>query len=235
MGCEGSQNLNWVLIAVLAVLALFTIVGMYRGIIKMIFSVVSLFGTLIAVFMFLPLVTGALKDNTKVYEGIQLIVEEKLLPDELFEQKSDTEIIDSLNFPEAIKEMLRENNTVTKYAELGVNSIKGYMINYISDLIFNVVTFVISFLIVFILLRVIFGFISVLAKLPVLKQINKAAGACAGFILGLVVVWLIFAVLTIFGSSSLSKEVFDAVNGNALLTFIYDKNFIMKYVRIIMR
>ena len=216
-------------------LALFTIIGMYRGIIKMIFSVVSLVGTLIAVFILLPLVTGAIKDNTKVYESIQLIVEEKLLPDEMFEQKSDSEIIDSLDFPEVIKEMLRENNTVTKYTELGVSSIKGYMVNYISDLIFNVVTFVVSFLIVFVLLRVIFGFISVLAKLPVLKQINKAAGAFAGFVLGLVVVWLIFAVITIFGSSSLSKDVFEAVNDNALLTFIYDKNIIMKYVRIIMR
>lgn len=227
--------MNWVLIAVIAVLALFTIVGMQRGIVKMIFSVVSLIGTLIVVFMLLPLVTDAIKNNTKIYESIQLVVEEKLLSDEMFEQKTDNEIIDSLNFPEAVKEMLRENNTVSKYTQLGVNSIKGYMIKYISDLIFNVVTFVISFIIVFILLRVLFGFISAIAKLPVLKQINKAAGALAGFLLGLVTLWLIFAILTIFGSSSLSKEVFAAVNDNALLTFIYDKNIIMKYVRIIMR
>ncbi len=227
--------MNWVLIVVIAVLALFTFVGMHRGIIKMIFSVVSLVGTLIAVFILLPLVTDAIKDNTKVYESIQTIVEEKILTDEMFELKDDNEIIDSLNFPEAIKEMLREDNTVSKYAELGVNSIRGYMIKYISDLIFNVVTFVISFIIVFILFRVLFGFISVIAKLPVLKQINTAAGGVAGFLLGLVTVWLVFAVLTIFGSSQLSKEVFAAVNDNALLAFIYEKNFIMKYVRLIMR
>ena len=219
--------MNWVLITVIAVLALSTIVGMYRGIIKMIFSVVSLVGTLIAVFMLLPFVTGAIKDNT--------IVEENIITDSMFELKSDEEIIDSLNFPEVIKDMLKENNTVTKYAQLGVSSIKEYMINYISDLIFNVITFVISFLIVFILLRVIFGFISVLAKLPVLRQINKAAGAAAGFVIGLFAIWIMFAVLTVFGSSALSKEVFAAVNDNVFLTFIYDKNFIMKYVRIIMR
>ena len=224
--------MNWVLITVIAVLALSTIVGMYRGIIKMIFSVVSLVGTLIAVFMLLPFVTGAIKDNTKIYDGIQAIVEENIITDSI---KSDEEIIDSLNFPEVIKDMLKENNTVTKYAQLGVSSIKEYMINYISDLIFNVITFVISFLIVFILLRVIFGFISVLAKLPVLRQINKAAGAAAGFVIGLFAIWIMFAVLTVFGSSALSKEVFAAVNDNVFLTFIYDKNFIMKYVRIIMR
>lgn len=227
--------MNWVLITVIVILALTTIVGMYRGIIKMIFSVVSLVGTLIAVFMLLPFVTGAIKENTTIYDGIQTVVEEKLITDEMFELKSDDEIIDSLNFPEVIKQLLRENNTVTKYAQLGVSSIKEYMINYISDLIFNVIAFVVCFLIVFILLRIIFGFISVLAKLPVLKQINKTAGAIAGFLIGLVAVWIVFAVLTVFGSSALSKDVFAAVNDNAFLTFIYDKNFIMKYVSIIMR
>ena len=74
-----------------------------------------------------------------------------------------------------------------------------------------------------------------IAKLPVIRQVNKITGACAGFIIGLVVIWLAFAVITVFGSSSLAKEVFAAVNDNAFLTFIYDKNIIMKYVRIIMR
>lgn len=227
--------MNWVLIVVLAVLAAFTLVGMYRGIIKMIFSVVSLVGTLIAVFILLPLITGAVKDDTKVYESIQAIVEEQVLPEDMFKLKNESEIIDSLDFPAAIKDMLRENNTAQKYAELGVSTLRDYMINYISDLIFNVVMFVVSFLIVFIVLRIIFGLISVIAKLPVLNEINRLAGAAAGFVMGLALVWLAFAVITVFGSSALSKAVFDAVNDSTLLAFIYEKNFIMKYVQIIMR
>lgn len=227
--------MNWLLIVVLVILATFTLIGMHRGIIKMIFSVVSLVGTLIAVFILLPIMTDALKDNTKIYDGIQAVVEEKVLPEEMFEHKSESEVIDGLNFPAAIKDMLKDNNTAQKYVELGVTSLRDYMVKYVSDLIFNVVTFVVSFLVVFILLRIIFGFVSVLAKLPVLKQINGAAGAAAGFIMGLAFIWLAFAILTIFGSSTLSKSVFEAVNDNAILSFIYDKNFIMKYVRIIMR
>ncbi len=227
--------MNWLLIVVLVILAAFTLIGMRRGIIKMIFSVVSLVGTLIAVFILLPIMTDALKDNTKIYDGIQAVVEEKVLPEEMFEHKSESEVIDGLNFPAAIKDMLKDNNTAQKYVELGVTSLRDYMVKYVSDLIFNVVTFVVSFLVVFILLRIIFGFVSVLAKLPVLKQINGAAGAAAGFIMGLAFIWLAFAILTIFGSSTLSKSVFEAVNDNAILSFIYDKNFIMKYVRIIMR
>ena len=227
--------MNWLLIVVLVLLAAFTLIGMHRGIIKMIFSVVSLVGTLIAVFILLPIMTDALKDNTKIYDGIQAVVEEKVLPEEMFEHKSESEVIDGLNFPADIKDMLKDNNTAQKYVELGVTSLRDYMVKYVSDLIFNVVTFVVSFVVVFILLRIIFGFVSVLAKLPVLKQINGAAGAVAVFIMGLAFIWLAFAILTIFGSSTLSKSVFEAVNDNAILSFIYDKNFIMKYVRIIMR
>ena len=104
--------MNWLLIVVLVLLAAFTLIGMHRGIIKMI----SLVGTLIAVFILLPIMTDALKDNTKIYDGIQAVVEEKVLPEEMFEHKSESEVIDGLNFPAAIKDMLKDNNTAQKLA-----------------------------------------------------------------------------------------------------------------------
>lgn len=229
------MNLNWVLIAIIGILAVYTMWGSYRGIIKMIFPIVSLIGTLIAVFILLPVVSGVIKDNTKIYGNLEQIVGEQILPENEFTGFNQEEIIDSLGLPEVIKDVILENNTAEKYIELGVSSLREYMVRTVTDMIFNMAAFLIAFLIVFILLRIIFGFMSMLASLPVIHGVNKLAGAAAGFVMGLAVVWIIFAILTVFGSSQLSRDVLEKINGNELLTFIYNNNFIMKYVQIIMR
>ena len=227
--------MNWVLITVIAILAVFTISGIYRGIVKMIFPIVSLIGTLIAVFILLPVMSNVIKDNTKIYENLEQVVSEKILPESEFTGFNQEEIIDSIDLPEVIKEVILKNNTAEKYIELGVSSLREYIIKSVTDMIFNVAAFLIAFLLVFIILRILFGFMSVLTSLPVIHGVNKLAGAVAGFVMGLAVVWIIFAVLTIFGSTQFSKDVFEQVNDSALLTFIYNRNFIMKYVQIIMR
>lgn len=227
--------MNWVLITVTAILAVFTILGIYRGIVKMIFPIVSLIGTLIAVFILLPVVSNVIKDNTKIYENLEQVVSEKMLPESEFTGSDQEEIIESIGLPEVIKDVILKNNTAEKYIELGVSSLREYMIKSVADMIFNMTAFLIAFLLIFIILRILFGFMSVLASLPVIHGVNKLAGAAAGFVMGLAVVWIIFAALTIFGSTQFSKDVFEKVNDSALLTFICSRNFIMKYVQIIMR
>lgn len=227
--------MNWVLITVIAILAVFTISGIYRGIVKMIFPIVSLIGTLIAVFILLPVMSNVIKDNTKIYENLEQVVSEKILPESEFTGFNQEEIIDSIDLPEVIKEVILKNNTAEKYIELGVSSLREYIIKSVTDMIFNVAAFLIAFLLVFIILRILFGFMSVLTSLPVIHGVNMLAGGAAGFIMGLALVWIIFAVLTVFGSTQFSKDVFEQVNDSALLTFIYNRNFIMKYVQIIMR
>ena len=69
--------MNWLLIVVLVLLAAFTLIGMHRGIIKMIFSVVSLVGTLIAVFILLPIMTDALRITRRYMTGYRRLLRKK--------------------------------------------------------------------------------------------------------------------------------------------------------------
>lgn len=227
--------MNWVLIAVLAILAVFTISGIQRGIVKMIFPIVSLIGTLIAVFILLPVVSDVIKNNTKIYENLEQIVSEKVLPKIEYTGINADEIIDSMDVPEVIKEIIQKNNYAEKYIELGVTSLQEYLTKSVTDIIFNMGAFLTAFLIVFIIFRILFGFMTILTELPLIHSANKLAGGVAGFVMGISLIWFILALLTVFGSTEFAKEVFEKVNENEVLTFISNNNFIMKYVQIIMR
>ena len=227
--------MNWVLIAVLAIVALFTLSGIHRGLIKMIYSIVSLVGTLIVVFLLLPVATGVIKDNTKIYQNLEQVVSEKMIPETEYTGVDQDKIIDSMGLPEVIKDIVRENNTAEKYIELGVSTLREYVIKTVADIIFNVAAFIIAFIVVFIIFRILFGLINVLASLPIIHGVNKLAGGAAGFVLGMTMVWIIFGLLSVFGNTELSRNVFENVNDSALLTFICKNNFVMKYLEIIMR
>lgn len=227
--------MNWVLIAVLAIVALFTLSGIHRGLIKMIYSFVSLVGTLIVVFLLLPVATGVIKDNTKIYQNLEQVVSEKMIPETEYTGVDQDKIIDSMGLPEVIKDIVRENNTAEKYIELGVSTLREYVIKTVADIIFNVAAFIIAFIVVFIIFRILFGLINILASLPIIHGVNKLAGGAAGFVLGMTMVWIIFGLLSVFGNTELSRNVFENVNDSALLTFICKNNFVMKYLEIIMR
>ncbi|MGN1187418.1 MAG: CvpA family protein, partial [Lachnospiraceae bacterium] len=229
------EKMNWVLIAVLAIVALFTLSGIHRGLIKMIYSIVSLVGTLIVVFLLLPVATGVIKDNTKIYQNLEQIVSEKMIPETEYTGVDQDKIIDSMGLPEVIKDIVRENNTAEKYIELGVSTLREYVIKTVADIIFNVAAFIIAFIVVFIIFRILFGFINALASLPIINGVNKLAGGAAGFVMGMTMVWIVFGLLSVFGNSELSQNVFEKVNDSALLTFICNNNFVMKYLEIIMR
>lgn len=227
--------MNWVLITVLAIVAFFTLSGIYRGLIKMIYSIVSLVGTLIVVFLLLPTATGLIKDNTRIYQNLEQVVSEKMFPETEYTGVDQDKIIDSMGLPEVIKDIVRENNTAEKYIELGVSTLREYVIKIVADIIFNVAAFVIAFIVVFIIFRILFGLINILASLPVINGVNKLAGGAAGFVLGMTLVWIVFGLLSVFGNTELSRNVFQNVNDSALLTFICKNNFVMKYLEIIMR
>ena len=227
--------MNWVLIAVLAIVALFALSGIHRGLIKMIYSIVSLVGTLIVVFLLLPVATGVIKDNTKIYQNLEQVVSEKMIPETEYTGVDQDKIIDSMGLPEVIKDIVRENNTAEKYIELGVSTLREYVIKTVADIIFNVAAFIIAFIVVFIIFRILFGLINILASLPIIHGVNKLAGGAAGFVLGMTMVWIIFGLLSVFGNTELSRNVFENVNDSALLTFICKNNFVMKYLEIIMR
>jgi hypothetical protein len=169
--------------------------------------------------------------NEKFYNGLATKVE-KLLPfgeEEIIEEEQP-EVIEGLSVPKSIKEGLIKNNTVESYKEMAITGFKQYVSRYLTGVIINSLSFIVTFIAILLLLWVIFMALDLISKLPLLNQVNKTAGLLAGLVHGLLLVWLFFILLNVFGGTAFGQSVMKMVGENEVLSIIYNNNVLLKFI-----
>lgn len=223
--------MNWMLIVVVAILAINALIGMKAGLIKTVFSLCSMMIALVLTVWLSPYVNDYLRGNDKVYNAVSEKVE-KVLPE--LEKTSDkskqVSLIDGLSLPKSIKDSLLENNNAQVYKQMAVENFEDYVTGYVTGVVINAMSFSLTFILLIVILWVISIALDIISKLPLLHQINKTAGLLAGLVHGLVIIWLLFIFLTVFSSSSLGQKAMTMISENDFLSLIYNYNYLMKFV-----
>lgn len=223
--------MNWLLIIVLAILVVNALIGMKAGFIKTAFSLFSMILALGLTLWISPYVNDYMRGNEKLnnYVGSKV---EKVLPiiEKNADKKAQETVIDKMLLPKSIKNSLLENNNKEVYKKLSVKSFKGYMKNYLTGIVINALAFSVTYIILLIILWALCFTLNIISKLPLLNQINKLAGLLAGLVHGLVVVWLLFILLTVFGSSTWGQKAMEMIGNDTILSMIYNNNFILKFI-----
>lgn len=226
--------MNWILIAVLGIIAVLGWVGLKKGFIKMVFSLVSTVVALLIALLFSPVVAGVMKSNDAIVgffdDKIGLIVD--FTPEEAAEETESGQesLIASLPLPEIVKESLAENNTVDTYVAMQAQNFEEYVRRQISNVIINALAFVITLVLAVIGLVILCNALNLIAKLPLLRQINAMAGLAAGAAEGLLVVWVLFAVLTMFAGTEFGRDAMSLIAENPLLDYLYKNNLVSKFI-----
>lgn len=223
--------MNWLLLIVLAILIINALIGRRVGFIRTVFSLCSLVVALALTVWVSPLVNDFIRGNEKFYDGITTKVE-KILPfaEEEVKAKEQISLIEELKLPQSIKDSLIENNNAEVYEELSIKGFKAYVSNYLTGIIINALAFFLTFIIILIVLWAICFSLNLISKLPLLNQINKTAGLLAGLVHGLIVVWIFFILMTVFGSNELGQKGLAMVGESQILSFIYNNNFLLGFI-----
>ena len=226
--------MNWILILVIGIIGVFGWLGLKKGLIKMVFSLASTIIALLVAMLFSPVVADMMKGNEAIVsffdEKIESIVDFSQEEAEEETENKQESLIASLPLPETFKESLLENNTAENYVSMQAENFKQYVCRQITNVIINAIAFVITLIIAIIALAILCKTLDLLAKLPVLRQINSVAGLAAGIAEGLLIVWVLFAVLTMFAGSAFGKDALAMIAENPLLDFLYKNNLISKYL-----
>ena len=221
--------MNWLLLIIIIILLGSALRGYQSGFIKTAFALVSILIALVATTIVSPTVSKALRSNETVVEKVndQLYKVVKFDSD-IKKTSQETSYIEKLSLPEAIKNTLIENNNTEVYKAMAVESFQDYVVNALSVIVINAATYIVCFLIITILLFVLSRVLDLISKLPLLNEVNKAAGLVVGLLSGCVKVWIFFLVITLLSTTSLGENVFAMINSSPLLTFIYDNNLLLK-------
>ncbi len=210
------------------IIAILILVGMIvwgakRGFVKSVFSLGSLILSLILALTLYPMVTDFLADSV-VGDYVRLNVYE------MFDDKAEDEIpaeeaSDALKLPASLQEAIL--GTTEKAATVVKDTLATSMANLALKIL--------SILIVFILVKLILWILSVLlnavAKLPLLKTANKLLGGVIGTIYGVLLIYVILAVLTFTTTFKAFEKPLGLVLDSKYVSTMYHQNMILDFLK----
>ncbi len=228
--------MNFVLIAVIAVLAIGAVIGWKRGFVDMLFGAVSMILALVLAVIIAPKLGAAVQENENIMEKLTVKVSEVLNLDELAVEIPDAErLVDNLNLPNAIKEKITSAEFMEKIeldtlAEDASSKMADAVAVFLAKTIITAVCFVVVFVVALILLYLLNKVLDVFAKLPLLKQANQLVGLALGVCQSVLVIWVLFAVITMIGGSEFGQTMLGYISDSKLLDFLYKNNIPMNYI-----
>lgn len=212
-------------------------IGLKRGMVKMAFSLVSVFVILILVNILTPSVKHALK-TTAVYSEISKSIEgyvESHIADATEDMtktgvNAQKKIIGGLPLPKEVRKSLIQNNNQKSYDSMKVSSFGEYISEALSDMVLGAVTFILLFIVVSILIKILMNVLNLVAKLPIISTFNSAGGAIIGFAEAVIIIWIVCIIITVSSTTEWGQQVCKAISENDILSFIYDNNLIQKVI-----
>lgn len=138
--------------------------------------------------------------------------------------------LENADVPEIFREALLTNNNSEVYGTLGVDNFLDYVGAYVTRTVINIIAFLATFILVSIVVRSVIYATGIISDLPVLRGVNRFAGALLGLGTGLIIIWIVFLVMTLLYDMEIGKSCFEMINSNDLLKFLYEHNYILKLV-----
>ena len=205
--------------------------GHYRGFLRQCVSLGALLLTIILVKISAPYMTSFIRENPTVRQNAaDFILEaagwEAPSAEELQLPSAQRTAIEQMDLPQALKDMLLENNNNEIYQILGVQEFTDYVSSYLADILINVLAVIALFIIVFILVHFLIEWLDLVSRLPIISGLNPISGAIAGLAEGLLFLWAAGFVLSLCSATPTGQMLEAQIYESAWLTFLYRYNAI---------
>lgn len=220
--------MNWLTFIIILLFAVCFYGGMKRGLIKTVFSIGFLAAGILLSMVISPYISQCLQNNNSIYQSVYDSVKKNInLDGNITTLKQENSMIDELPLPKEIRKLVKENNNTEVYQALGVKNFKKYIYKYITNMIINGISYVGVYLIAAILLYVLSEALDIIARLPVLKEINQLAGGVVGLLQALLLFWIFCTVLAVFSNFQWAQNLYGMMNESVILSALYDTNFLL--------
>lgn len=205
----------------LGVVAISAFLGLYKGFLKTVLSMVALVATVLIVILVTPKVEDFLRESTTVQSYVTDKVVAKLTEKQQMESEAS---IDEMNIPDIWKKTLKEHNNQETYNLLGVSALHEYVGAYLGELVIQVMAFLLAMLVVSLGIHLLFIAVDILGHFPVVHGVNKMAGLALGLVRGILLLWLFAMLLTVFSQYSWSQSLLSQIKDSSFLMLLYDHN-----------
>ncbi len=214
-------------IIIIAVIALCTFLGYKKGLIKLAVGILGFFlAIIIALVLYTP-ISNFIINNTNVKDNIKNAISDTVKSYVIKEESAEG------------KEKQQESKVMVTYIDGIVAKQKEMIVTGEKELIdtvsdnvaVNIIRIGVA-LAVFIISKLILIFINVFAdligKLPIIKQFNKAGGTIYGVIQGILIVYIVFAIISLIAPMLNNTDFLEQINNSLIGNMVYNNNIILK-------
>lgn len=207
-------------IIIIAIICVCIFLGYKRGLIGVIFKILSFFiAVIVALVLFKP-VSYFVINNTKIDEQIESSIIEIIEGKK--EEATEEEKEKSENTSDVIMEYI--NSNIEKVAKEAKTNIAQTVA---SDITINIINAGVI-IILFIIARIVLIFIKVvsdaIAELPIIKQFNKLGGTIYGILEGFFIVYTILAIISLFVPIATLQNL---ISNSIIGSILYNNNIIL--------
>lgn len=222
------MTVTWPGIITAGILLVFGWMGYRRGFVKEVVSMFFVVLSIALVWFINPYVNNFLRNNTPLYSTVQSSCQdfvETQLDSTLTAGKEEQQgLIKKMGLPDFLAEGLAENNNASVYQYLDVTTFTDYVTDYLAVAVVNGVSFLMSFLLATLLIRMITYALNIISRLPVISGINRIAGGIVGILKGLLFIWIVLLVITVFCNTETGQQILAMAEKDYILNFLYEKD-----------
>ena len=196
--------------------------GAKKGLVKTAFSLGSLVLSLILALTLYPIVSDMFAESTigkHVHAGVVAVFDGQ--SDDVTTENAG----DVLKIPEGLQSLLIDP------AENAVNTAKESIAQNVADLAINLLSMIIVFVLTKVILWILLRVFNAIAHLPILRSFNKLLGGLVGAIYGLLVIYLLLALLTFTTTLQVLKVPTQMVLDSAYVSTMYHDNIILNILK----
>lgn len=204
----------WILIdlIIIGIIALSTFIGYKQGLVKGAIKILSFFIAIVVALILYKPISNIVINNTSIDDNIKNTIIEKIKPDDI-EDNQEVAIEDSLTN----KIIGEANNTIEEIA------------NAFSVKLVETGILLLLYILIKIALRFVSALADLIAKLPILKQINKTGGIVYGLIKGVVMVYVILAVVYLV-SPLIKQDIPKEIDNTIVTKHVYNNNILLNII-----
>lgn len=198
--------MNAIDIVIIAIIGLSTLLGLYRGFIQ---SVLNLGSGLISVagsFWLFPKLSDVLSSNTDFTRFISTYTDSGSVLGNLdlsslavnaLNEHNITEIVHKANLPQPLDTLLAHNLAQRVFSPLGdlASNVGDYVNQTVLSVSINVLCFLLCFVICFVVTTIVVNLLRAVFRFPVLKHFDWLMGGFFGFLLGVLLCFVVFTTL----------------------------------------
>ena len=212
-------------LVILAIIVANVGIGFKRGLTGSLLKIASFFIALIIAFLSYKPVANLVIANTNWDDNLQASIEQMLIG-EVGEDGKVSEEQSSL--PKEMVEYINQN--IDKVVQEAKNEVVPTVATQITSTIIQAGSAIALFIIAKIILTIVSFLLKFITELPILKQVDKTGGIIYGLIAGLIFIWIVLAIISLFTPALENTGFIKAISESFIGGFLYNHNVLMTII-----